>query len=200
MSPRSVRSASARSSLKLAVSGASCTLLLLTAVGCGSQGAEDDAGSATDTSTSGTSQSDSPSPSTGDGDTTDSSSGQGGSLVVGETVEAGQAVVVSASNVDGETTERASALVNDEALDAFVATTDARLADGVRRAAEQVQVPAGHTLFGAVVAVGCETPTTIEWTRTFDGIEVQASLPKPGVQCLVPVTSVALFVVPSDLG
>ena len=105
--------------------------------------------------------------------------------------------MVSASNVKGQTSKQASALVDDAATDAFLATIDKRFADEVRAAAKAVQVPAGSTLFGAVASVGCEEPTSITWQTTFDGVEVRATLPKPGVQCLVPVTSIALFLVPA---
>jgi hypothetical protein len=195
----SVRPASAPGTLRLAVSGAACVLVLATLAGCGNEG-DDDPGTATDTSSESSSTatpSESPSPTDGDSSTSDSSSGSGGSSVVGETVEPGQAVVVSASNVKGEITTRASALVDDQALDAFLATTDPRLATDVRTAFAAVRVPADSTLFGAVVSVGCETPTAVEWTTTFDGIEVKPTIPKSNVQCLVPVTSVALFLVPN---
>lgn len=164
--------------MRLAVSGASCTLLLATFAGCGSEGGDgDDPGAASDTSSSGT--------------------GAGGQLVVGETLEPGQAVIVSASNVDGDTSTLASALVDDKALDKFVAKMETRLAEDVRAAVRATQVPADSTLFGAVVSVGCDQPTAISWSTTFDGIEVTPTLPKSEVQCLVPVTSVALFLVPN---
>ena len=190
MSQRSVRPPSARALLRLAVGGASCTLLLATVAGCGSDGGDsDDPGTATDTSTSETTTPESP--------TSDSSTGSGGQLVIGETVEPGQAVIVSASNVDGETSTLASALVDDKAVGRFLATTDARLAEDVRAAVRATHVPAGSTLFAAVVSVGCDQPTGLSWSRTFEGIEVTPTLPKSQVQCLVPVTSVALFLVPA---
>ena len=58
-------------------------------------------------------------------------------------------------------------------------------------------MPAGQTLMGAVVSVGCDEPTGIELTQTFEGYEVTAQVPKSEVQCLVAVTSVALFLVES---
>ena len=190
MSQRSVRPASARALLRLAVTGASCTLLLATVAGCGSEGGDgDDPGAATDTSSSGTTPPESP--------TSDSSTGSGGQLVIGETLEPGRAVIVSASNVDGDTSTLASALVNDKALGTFVATMETRLAEDVRAAVRATKVPADSTLFGAVVSVGCDEPTAISWSKTFEGIEVTPTLPKSEVQCLVPVTSVALFLVPN---
>lgn len=192
MSQRSIRPASTRAMLRLAVSGACCTLLLATAAGCGSDtGDGDDPGTASDTS------SDTSSETPSDGAST-SNSGSGASFVVGESVEPGQAVIVSASNVDGETSTKASALVDDQSLEAFLAPTDPRLAKDVRAAVRQATVPADSTLFGAVVSVGCDRPTSIEWSTTFDGIEVTPTLPKSEVQCLVPVTSVALWLVPNS--
>ena len=195
MSPRSLRSASGRSSSRVALGVAACTLLLA-AAGCGSE-TGDDSGTASDPSTSEPTKTSTPEPSPSPGDES-TSSGSGGSLTVGDVVEPGQAVIVSASNVKVEAAPRASALVDDEAIDAFVASLDERFGTDVRAAATQVQVPADSTLFGSVVSMGCETPTSVDWVSTFDGIEAQATLPKPGVQCLVPVTSIALFLVPAD--
>ena len=181
------------------VTAACAVLLLSAAAGCGSDSGDgDDPGTATDTSSeTPTTEPTTTEPTTTDPDTSDSSSGMGASLPVGKTVEPGQAVIVKASNVDGETTKRASALVDDQAVDAFLSATDARLAADVRAAVDAVEVPADSTLFGAVVSVGCDTPTAVNWVTTFDGIEVTPTMPKSGVQCLVPVTSVALFLVPN---
>lgn len=193
MSPRSIRSANRRSASRVALSVAGCALLLA-AAGCGSE-TGDDSGTASDPSTSEATKTGTPEPAPSPGE---ESTGSGGNLTVGEVVEPGQAVVVSASNVKVEAAPRASALVDDEAIDAFVASLDAQFGADVRTAAAKVQVPADSTLFGSVVSVGCETPSTVDWVSTFDGIEAQATLPKPGVQCLVPVTSIALFLVPAD--
>lgn len=172
----------------LRASAACCVFVLVSVLGCGS---DSDDGNATDTSTT------EPAPSESGSPGSDTSTGAGGHVVVGGSVEPGQAVIVSASNVDGETAERASALVDKKSVEAFVSATDARLAADVRTAIEEVQVPDDSTLFGAVVSVGCHTPTGITWSTTFEGIEVSPVLPKTKVQCLVPVTSVALFLVPN---
>ncbi|UUZ60516.1 hypothetical protein [Nocardioides sp. B-3] len=104
---------------------------------------------------------------------------------------------MEASNVDGETTPGPVPPVDDKSVEAFLSATDAGLAAKVRAAVAEVAVPAGSTLFGAVVSVGCDTPTAVSWVTTFDGIEVTPTVPKSGVQCTVPVTSVALFPVPN---
>lgn len=169
-----------------------CVLLLATVTGCGSNGDDSAPTTANDASAS-TSQSPSPSESSS---TTDSpSESSGATLGVGDAVEPGQAMVVSVSNVDGTTTELASPLVDAEAVESFLLDADPRLADEVRAAVEAAQVPAGSTLFGSVVAVGCDEPTAVSWEQTFDGVQTSARLPKSTVQCLVPVTSVALFLV-----
>lgn len=195
MSPRSIRSASRRSASRVALGVAGCTLLLA-AAGCGSE-TSDDSGTASDPSTSEATKTSTPEPSPAPTDK-GTSSGSGGNMTVGDAVEPGQAVIVSASNVKVEAAPRASALVDDAAIDDFVASFDAQLGADVRAAAAKVQVPADSTLFGSVVSVGCETPSTVDWVSTFDGVEAQATLPKPGVQCLVPVTSIALFLVPTN--
>lgn len=170
-------------SVRLAASLASCIVLLAAATGCGSLAGEDEPSSATDPS----------SRATGTPSSASDSSTQ--TLSVGDTVKAGQALIVSTSNVDEPTTRLASALVDEQAVETFVADSDARLADDVRAAFEDVQVPEDSTLFGSVVAVGCDKPVAVSWQKTSDGIEATAQLPKSGVQCLVPVTSVALFLV-----
>ncbi len=178
MSPRLPAGTTVQQPVRLVATLTSGVLLLAVASGCAS-GAADPSASATESSRSSDS----------------SSSGAGASLTVGDAVEPGQALIVSASNVDGPTTQRASALVNDQAVETFVSDTDARLADEVRTAVKAVQVPDGSTLFGSVVSVGCDKPVAVTWDKTFDGIEATAEVPKSGVQCLVPVTSVALFLV-----
>ena len=204
MSQRFFRPAPSRGPLRLAISGACCALLLVTAGGCGNE-ADGDGGTATDSSTVEPSPTESSptesSPTSSDNPTEspsgDPETGAGAMVPVGDAVTPDQALVVSASNVKGQTSTQASALVDDAATDAFLADLDARLANEVRAAAKAVQVPTGSTLFGAVASVGCEEPTSITWQTTFDGIEVRAALPKPGVQCLVPVTSIVLFLVPA---
>jgi hypothetical protein len=78
-----------------------------------------------------------------------------------------------------------------------VAPLGADLASQVEAAVRRTTVPDGQELWGAVVSVGCEEPTGIELVQTFEGYEVTAMLPKSTVQCLVAVTSVALFLVES---
>ncbi len=114
-------------------------------------------------------------------------------MSVGDTAEPDQALLISASNVDEPTTRLATELGDGDAVEAFVADMDSRLADDVRTGVDEVQVPSGSALYGSVVAVGCDKPVAVVWKETPEGIETTATVPKSNVQCLVPVTSVAIF-------
>lgn len=123
------------------------------------------------------------------------STGDGVLLVAGDAPTTTTAQIISASNADGEADPRPVPVGDPASLDDFVAPLGADLGLRVRTAVRRAEVPAGQTLMAAVVAVGCDTPTGIELVQTFDGYEVTPVLPKSGVQCLVAVTSVALFLV-----
>jgi hypothetical protein len=105
--------------------------------------------------------------------------------------------VVSASHADGEVSQYAIVLRGRRQVRGFVAPLAPHLQGEVRRAVRTADVPDGRLLFGAVVAIGCDTPTGITVDHTWDGYQVTAQVPKSGIQCLVPVTSVALFHVPA---
>lgn len=121
--------------------------------------------------------------------------GGGAFLVAGDTPSTTTARIISASNADGEVDTRPVPVEDPESLDEFVATLGADLGPRVRAAVRRTEVPAGETLMAAVVAVGCDRPTGVELVQTFEGYEVTGIVPKSGVQCLVAVTSVALFTV-----
>lgn len=157
-------------------------LVLAVAAGCGG-GAGTDQGE-TASATESPSESPSTSPAAGTGAV---------QIAVGDTLEPDQALIVSASNVDEPTTPMATEFSEGKALDSFVADLDPQLAGDVRAAVESARVPDGSTLYGSVVAVGCDQPDAISVKTTPEGIEATAVLPKTTVQCLVPVTSVALF-------
>lgn len=133
------------------------------------------------------STSDSPSPSS-----TEPSREDAVRLRIGE-ASTTSAQIVSATNGGGELTPRAAALPTPAAVDDFVGQLDPALGEQVRAAAGRVSVPEGTDLFASVVAIGCDEPTAVTVTRTFEGLETSASMPKKGVQCFAPVTYVALF-------
>lgn len=116
-------------------------------------------------------------------------------LVAGETPSTTTVRIISASHVDGAVDPRPVPVEDAASRDELLAPLGADLGRAVRAAVRQTEVPDGQALMAAVVAVGCDEPTGIELVRTVDGYEVTAVVPKSGVQCLVPVTSVALFLV-----
>lgn len=188
---------------RTSASAAAVTLVVLLALaGCGGQS---DGGAASDPAT-GPTASDSSSTETGEGTTPgpgDSASATGGEgatsagdrtvLPAGDAATTTTARIITVSNADGEISPRPVPVSDPASLDAFVATMGADLGPRVRAAVRQTDVPPGQTLMGAIVAVGCDEPTGIEVVQTFDGYEVTAVLPKSGVQCVVAMTSVALF-------
>lgn len=187
---------------RLVLTGALAAAVL---AGCGQSDGSGSADTATEPTTS-TSASDEGTPGPGDsssatgggGDTStqgDTSTGGGAVLVAGDTASTSTTLIVSASNADGEVTPQPVPLTDRAAVEDFTATFGADLGPQVEAAVRDTDVPDGQTLMGAVVAIGCDEPTGIELTKTFEGYEVKGIVPKSGVQCLVAVTSVALFLV-----
>jgi hypothetical protein len=174
------------------------TLATVTLSACG-QSDSDGADSATEpTSSAPTSEESAPEP----GDSASATGGEGATstgggavLVAGDTATTTTTRIISVSNADGQVSTRPVPLEDQAALDDFVSGFGADLGPQVRDAVRETDVPEGQTLMGAVVAVGCDEPTGIELAQTFDGYEVTGIVPKAGVQCIVAVTSVALFLV-----
>jgi hypothetical protein len=62
---------------------------------------------------------------------------------------------------------------------------------------DSAEVPDGSTLWAAVVARGCDAPDEVEVVRSADGVQVTpVAVADRGVQCLAPMTSVAVVLVP----
>jgi hypothetical protein len=169
--------------------------------GCGDQAGGGDATGSDETTsespTGGTDGTSDGSTSSTDGGAAGSGSGSGSAMQVSGDADAVAIGVVSASNADGEVSQYASVLRGRRQVRGFVAPLAPHLKSEVRQAVRTADVPEGRLLFGAVVAIGCETPTGITVDHTWDGYQVTAQVPKSGIQCLVPVTSVALFHVPA---
>lgn len=175
-------------------------LAAATLTACGQSDGSGEPDTASEPTSSATSEQDSPAP--GDSGTPGSSPGSSSTdgavfLPAGATASTTTARIVSASNADGDTSPSPVPLGDRSSLRTFVAPLGADLGPRVEAAVRETTVPAGQHLMGAVVAIGCEEPTGIELTQTFEGYEVSARVPKTDVQCLVAVTSVALFLVES---
>lgn len=102
--------------------------------------------------------------------------------------------ILSASDVGGETTGAAVPLPDAAAVAEFVEAIDPRLGDRVVDAAASARVPEGLALHGQVVAVGCVVPESVQVNqRGAEVVVVPQGGPKESqIQCLVPVTTVAL--------
>lgn len=111
--------------------------------------------------------------------------------------------LVSQSDVGGEVDPRAVPLEGDAALEEFTDRfADDRMRVALAAALEEVDVPDGQVPAAAVVAVGCETPAPADVAveASGGGVQVTATPSKGGVQCLVPVTTVAVVAAsPADL-
>lgn len=105
--------------------------------------------------------------------------------------------LVSGSNGGGVVDPQATPLPDDAAVTALTTGLDDGLAADVAEAAAAFAVPDGQELYGAVVAIGCTPPEEVGVTGSGDDVLVTARKPQesPSVQCLVPVTTVALVTV-----
>lgn len=110
--------------------------------------------------------------------------------------------VVSTTLGGGTVDEQAVDLTEPGGVEELVAGLDAGMPARVwhvvrrerRRPAVQEALSGGADLYGAVVWIGCETPDEIVVRRGDAGLEARAVVKSTGtVQCLAPVTSVAVF-------
>jgi PBP1b-binding outer membrane lipoprotein LpoB len=110
-------------------------------------------------------------------------------------------ILVSQSAVGGEVDPVAVSLDGQAAIDEFGDRfEDGRMGAALTDALAEVRIPGGQVPAAAVVAVGCTPPTDVDIEVTDAGVEVTAPPVKGDVQCLVPVTTVAVIAAdPGDL-
>lgn len=131
-----------------------------------------------------------------EGDPTDSA--VGGTPSVEETVdpldadgvEGVEIKLVRGTNGGGSVGDEAVPVTEDEQLEEFLADLDPDFAEKVRTRVGQLVLGPDQGVLAQVVAIGCESPTS----ATLRGNTIQAEVPKSEVQCLAPVTTVALAV------
>ena len=108
-----------------------------------------------------------------------------------------QIALISVSNAEGTVSDEATVLDSQQAVDEFASQfSGSQMATALNRAYQKADLPAGEVMAGAVVGVACEAPTDVEVAHTKDGVEITADPVKSKVQCIVPVTTVALVSVP----
>ena len=106
----------------------------------------------------------------------------------------GLLTLVSQPDVGGQVDPLATSLERPDDVAAFTeAFTDDRMRVALERALARADVPDGQVAGGAVVAVGCQAPTEVEVETTAEGVTVTAAPVKGSVQCLVPLTTVAVI-------
>lgn len=112
-----------------------------------------------------------------------------------------QVRLVSQSAAGGMVDRHPTVLDDAQAVERFAAQfrTDA-MRDEVKAKAVRIDVPDGHTLVGAVVALGCDVPSGIGVDGEGDSLEIVPTKPATThPECLVAVTTVALVIVDSAL-
>lgn len=108
-----------------------------------------------------------------------------------------EVAILTGTSAGGRVTTEPTVLADEQAVRRYVERfRNDRLQGEIVRAAERAQVPEGRRLAAAVVAIGCEVPTRVVGTSTGGEAVVRAVLPSPTKQCLAPITSVALVLVP----
>jgi hypothetical protein len=105
--------------------------------------------------------------------------------------------LVSASNAEGTVSPRAVVLDNQRAVAEFAGQFSGdQMRNALARQYARADLPNGEVMLGAVVDVSCQPPSELQVEKTRRGIEVTATAKASKVQCLVPVTTVALISVP----
>ncbi|MBA2955958.1 hypothetical protein GON03_16595 [Nocardioides sp. MAH-18] len=120
-----------------------------------------------------------------------------GDVQTDPTPEITQVDLLTGTAAGGSVTSTATVLPDDAAVQDYAAQfRNDELGGEVVAAADDADVPDGQQLAAAVVAVGCEVPTDVEGTYDGGAVQVSATVPRSDRQCLAPITSVALMLVP----
>jgi hypothetical protein len=169
-----------RIAIRLTVALVVVGLAVVLLVGCGSD--EPEASPADQTSSEPTDETSEPSPS---------------ETVPPGPVEYTAIALISASNAEGTVSPRAVVLDSQKAVGKFAGQFSGdQLGNALARQYARADLPKGEVMLGAVVDVSCQPPSDLQVEKTKRGIEVTATTKASKVQCLVPVTTVALVSVP----
>ena len=104
---------------------------------------------------------------------------------------------ITVTAAGGTVSELAVPLPDDAAVDEFVAQfTSDDLSHQVEAAVASTDVPDGMELYGAVVAIGCDSPDEVTVDVSDAGVTITAvKVPAPKVECFAATTTVALVLV-----
>ncbi len=169
-------------------------LVPLLLVGCGDDG-DDGSSTASDPTTSTpTSESVPPTSPPGTGGDTDEPTKSPPLTPGGVPFELREMVSVTVGR--GVASPEAVALTTPAEVDAFTAPFSGQLADEVRAAVAAEPAGAGETLYGAVVADGCDVPPGVDVTESAEGYAIVGlKVADPLPECFAPVTSVAIVAI-----
>jgi hypothetical protein len=110
-----------------------------------------------------------------------------------------QVALISVSNAEGTMDPQAVVLDSQAAVDEFAGQfSGSQMRTALTKAYKKSDVPDGEVLVAAVVGVSCQPPSELHVKQTKSGVEITADPVKNKVQCLVPVTTVALVSVPES--
>jgi len=188
----SLRRSGARTPSALA-STALALLLGVTLAGCGEDDPADTAGDPQETSSPSDTPTDTP---------TETPTDEAPSEATGESIpvtgNAGvtEAAMVSATDVGGTASTLAFLLDTELARADFASQFERDFGATVLSELDSQQTTAGSLPYGAVVAVGCDAPESVQIDAGEAGLEVTPQLPKETVQCFAPMTFVVLFTAP----
>ena len=104
----------------------------------------------------------------------------------------------SAAHGPGAKGTRPAYLADEATLEKFADQFQGPLPASLRREGSQAleDLRQGQALTATVVAVGCEPPTEVTVTQTGGTVSIEAVPVDSTIQCLVPVTTVALVSMP----
>jgi hypothetical protein len=116
------------------------------------------------------------------------------------TVEFELVDTITVTAAGGQLSETAVPLTDDAAVQAFTSQfTAGDLGAQVEDAVAQTDVADDEVLYGAVVAIGCDSPDQVTVTQDETGVVVTAvKVASPLPECLAPMTTVALVLVPAS--
>lgn len=106
---------------------------------------------------------------------------------------------ITVTAAGGQLSETAVPLTDDAAVQAFTSQfTAGDLGAQVEDAVAQTDVADDEVLYGAVVAIGCDSPDQVTVTRSEAGVVITpVKVASPLPECLAPMTTVALVLGPA---
>jgi hypothetical protein len=91
-------------------------------------------------------------------------------------------------------------LSDDMAVQEFAAQFETEaMTTRLQEAVGKVDIPDDMLLYGAIVAIGCDSPNEVSVTSSDQGLVITAhKVPSPKPECFAPMTTVALVLVPAS--